>query len=116
MDKHCEHYGPSRGLSRIQYNFTCLPPRYLQLGPIISGINFPCSPGPYRLSLPILGWVRDRFGVRYLTTAGWVLFCPLLCCLGVPGRVISSASDSRRTEKVSFIACIYGIGLVMPFV
>ncbi|RDK38105.1 MFS general substrate transporter [Aspergillus phoenicis ATCC 13157] len=65
---------------------------------------------------PLIGHLRDRVGTRYPTAVGWALLCPLMCYLGIPGRDISQASGSRIGEEVAFIACICGIGLVMPSV
>ncbi|KAL4929907.1 MFS transporter [Aspergillus undulatus] len=84
-------------------------------GPSPVGATFFALQVPIVFLSPILGWVRDRFGTRYPTMAGWVLLCPLLCCLGIPGSGISWASGSQKVEEATFIACICGIGLVMPF-
>ncbi|KAL4750530.1 hypothetical protein BDW72DRAFT_203800 [Aspergillus terricola var. indicus] len=104
----------------VRAGFNTTLPVYLRdtfsWGPSSVGATFFALQVPVVFLSPVLGWVRDRVGVRYPTTAGWVLLCSLLYCLGVPGRVIPSASGNRRVEEASFIACICGIGLVMPFV
>ncbi|KAJ5219191.1 MFS general substrate transporter [Penicillium cinerascens] len=103
----------------VRAGFNATLPVYLRdtfnWGPSSVGATFFALQVPIVFLSPVLGWVRDRVGVRYPTTIGWVLLCPLLCCLGIPGSGIFWASDSQRIEEAAFIACICGIGLVMPF-
>jgi MFS family permease len=62
---------------------------------------------------PIVGWLRDRIGLRYPTTIGWVLIAPLLWLLGIPG---TGLADHGGNGKVIFIAGIVGIGSAAPLV
>ncbi|KAJ5123314.1 MFS transporter [Penicillium atrosanguineum] len=104
----------------IRAAFNTTLPIYLRdtfnWGPSSVGITFFALQVPIVFLSPILGWTRDRVGVRYPTTAGWVLLCPLLCCLGIPGSGTFWASGNQRIEEAAFIICICGIGLVLPFV
>ena len=85
-------------------------------GPSLVGATFFVLQVPIVFLSPLLGWVRDRVGVRYPTTIGWTLLCPLLCCLGIPGSGIPWLSGSQKIEQAAFIVCICGIGLFLPFV
>jgi len=64
---------------------------------------------------PIVGWLRDRMGLRYPTTIGWVLIAPILWLLGTPGTGLDYA-DHGENGKVIFIAGIFGIGSVATLV
>lgn len=85
-------------------------------GPSSVGATFFALLVPVVFLSPLLGWVRERVGVRYPTTIGWALLCPLLCCLGIPGSGIPWLSGNRRTEQAVYIVCICGIGLFLPFI
>jgi len=57
----------------------------------------------------VTGWLRDRVGLRWPTTLGWVLLAPLLWFAGVPGRW---EGIGDRT----FVGCVVAIGIVMTLV
>lgn len=59
---------------------------------------------------PIVGWLRDRIGLRYPTTVGWALIAPMLWLLGMSGTGLGG------NGKVIFIAGIVGIGSAAPLV
>ncbi|PVH81343.1 MFS general substrate transporter [Cadophora sp. DSE1049] len=51
-----------------------------------TGIMFFCLQMPFIFLGPLCGWVRDRFGLRYPSVAGWAAMVPFLCLLGTPGN------------------------------
>ena len=65
---------------------------------------------------PFTGWLRDRVGLRWPTTLGWVLIAPLLWFSGVPGDsdFLGIGADSRG--QGAFIATIIAIGTVTSLV
>ncbi|PGH27862.1 hypothetical protein AJ80_00412 [Polytolypa hystricis UAMH7299] len=65
---------------------------------------------------PLSGWLRDRVGLRYPTTVGWVLLVPLMWCLGVPGNPTFPWADAESHGKAIFISCMAGIGVVSTLV
>ena len=85
-------------------------------GPSSIGATFFLLQVPIVFLSPLLGWAWDRVGVRYPTTIGWTLLCPLLCCLGIPGSGKLWPSGSQKSEQVAFLVCICGVGLFLPFV
>lgn len=54
---------------------------------------------------PLIGWLRDRIGIRWPTTIGWALAAPLLWFAGVPGKW-------EGVGDRAFVACIIAIGIV----
>lgn len=51
-----------------------------------TSIMFFCLQIPSILLGPLCGWVRDRFGIRHPSVAGWAAMIPFLCLLGTPGN------------------------------
>ena len=104
----------------IRAGFSATLPVYLRdtfnWGPSSVGATFFLLQVPVVFLSPLLGWVRDRVGIRLPTTIGWTLLCPLLCCLGIPGSGRSWPSGSEKSEQMAFIVCICGVGLFLPFV
>ena len=104
----------------IRAGFNATLPVYLRdtfnWGPSSVGATFFLLQVPIVFLSPLLGWVRDHVGVRYPTTIGWTLLCPLLCCLGIPGNGKSWPSGSEKGEQMAFVVCIGGVGLFLPFV
>jgi len=85
-------------------------------GPSSVGATFFALQVPIVFLSPLLGWFRDRVGVRLPTTIGWALLCPSLCCLGITGSGIQWFSGSQEIEQKAFIVCICSIGLFLPIV
>lgn len=82
----------------------------LPIGMIFLGIQVPGM-----ILGPVVGWLRDREGLRYPTTIGWVLIAPLMCALGLPGTGIDWLSHGDN-GKIFFIGGIIAIGAVAPLV
>ncbi|KAJ5701247.1 MFS general substrate transporter [Penicillium malachiteum] len=71
-------------------------------------------PGPF-LS-PLVGWLRDRVGIRYPTTIGWIVVSLLLWTLKIPGQRRFEWASPDRAGKPMFIATMIGFGMTIPFV
>ncbi|KAJ5126633.1 MFS transporter [Penicillium atrosanguineum] len=84
-------------------------------GPLPIGMIFLGIQVPGMILGPVVGWLRDRVGLRYPTTVGWVLMAPLLCVLGMPGTGIDWISYGDN-GKVVFIGGMIAIGAVAPLV
>ncbi|KAE8356229.1 major facilitator superfamily domain-containing protein [Aspergillus coremiiformis] len=65
---------------------------------------------------PLIGWLRDRVGVRVPVTIGWVLMAPLLWLLGVPGEKHFPWASPQTNGEAIFIASLIGIGMVYTLV
>lgn len=52
-----------------------------KIGSIFLGIQIPGM-----ILGPVVGWLRDRIGIRWPVTLGWMLMAPLLWFSGVPGN------------------------------
>ena len=65
---------------------------------------------------PVVGWLRDRVGVRYPTTIGWTLTAPLLWLIGVPGQSGFPWASRERDGESIFIAGMTGFGIALPLI
>lgn len=105
--------------SMILSGFDATLPLHLQRifhwGTLPIGMIFVGLQVPGMVLGPVVGWLRDRVGLRYPTTIGWMIIAPLLWLLGIPGTGIDWA-DHGGNGKVIFIAGIVGIGSVAPLV
>ncbi|KAJ5726786.1 MFS general substrate transporter [Penicillium malachiteum] len=71
-------------------------------------------PGPF-LS-PLVGWLRDRVGIRYPTTIGWIVVSLLLWTLTIPGQIGFEWASPDQLGKPMFVATTIGFGMTIPFV
>ncbi|KAJ5618726.1 MFS general substrate transporter [Penicillium herquei] len=71
-------------------------------------------PGPF-LS-PLVGWLRDRVGIRYPTTIGWIVVSLLLWTLTIPGQRGFEWASPDRAGKPMFVVTMIGFGMTIPFV
>ncbi|KAL4938907.1 hypothetical protein BDV06DRAFT_199939 [Aspergillus oleicola] len=84
-------------------------------GSLPAGMIFLCLQIPAPFLNPLAGVLRDRVGLRYPTTAGWMLVAVLLWVLGVPGSGLVLA-DEQKIGKIVFVATAVGIGAALPLV
>ncbi|KAJ4292708.1 hypothetical protein N0V90_009371 [Kalmusia sp. IMI 367209] len=59
---------------------------------------------------PVFGWLSDRYGGRYMSTAGFLLACPPLVCL----RFIDSNTINDKVLICALLALV-GLSLTMTF-
>ncbi|KAL4958127.1 major facilitator superfamily domain-containing protein [Aspergillus filifer] len=96
--------------------------RIFNWGSLPSGLIFFALqiPGPFLN--PLAGMLRDRVGLRYPTTGGWVAVAVLLWVLGLPGSgrlglgMDSGSVDELRFGKGVFVATTACIGCALPLV
>ncbi|KAF2209012.1 hypothetical protein CERZMDRAFT_107259 [Cercospora zeae-maydis SCOH1-5] len=82
-------------------------------GPAPTGSLFLGLQIPAMLTAPLIGWLRDRIGLRWPTSIGWVITAPLLWFTGIPGKSnFLGVGDGVAGER-AFVATIVGIGLTM---
>ncbi|KAJ5923382.1 major facilitator superfamily domain-containing protein [Penicillium verhagenii] len=84
-------------------------------GPLDVGTMFLFLRIPAIVLGPFSGWLRDRVGLRYPTTIGWVLLGPLFMIMGVPGNGMSWASGENQGKPI-FVFSIIGVGMMLPLI
>ncbi|KAF3481805.1 uncharacterized protein GIQ15_04564 [Arthroderma uncinatum] len=101
-------------MSSIVCGFDATLPLHLRhvfnWGSLPVGMTFLALQVPSIFLSPIVGWLRDRVGLRYPTAAGWALLVPLLWLMGVPGDSRFPWASPETNGKAIFISCIVGIG------
>ncbi|KAB8072432.1 major facilitator superfamily domain-containing protein [Aspergillus leporis] len=80
------------------------------------GMSFLAIQVPTICLSPGIGWLRDRVGIRYSNSLGWVLIAPLLWLLGVPGQSSFPWASAETNGQAIFITALIGIGIVMTLV
>ncbi|KAF7590783.1 hypothetical protein BBP40_002399 [Aspergillus hancockii] len=80
------------------------------------GLSFLAIQVPTICLSPVIGWLRDRVGIRYSNSLGWVLMSPLLWLLGVPGQSRFSWASAETNGQAIFITALFGIGIIMTLV
>lgn len=85
-------------------------------GPARIGLIFLLIQVPGMLTGPLVGWLRDRIGLRKPTTLGWALIAPIVCLIGVPGSSVIPALDASGKAEVAFVGCIIALALTAPLV
>ncbi|KAB8229387.1 major facilitator superfamily domain-containing protein [Aspergillus alliaceus] len=80
------------------------------------GLIFLSLQVPSMLLGPVIGWFRDRAGVRYPATIGWLLMAPLLWFLGVPGEERFPWASPETNGETMFVVGLVGIGIVITLV
>lgn len=105
--------------SIILSGFDTTLPLYLQKelhwDTLLVGLIFLGLQAPGMILGPVAGWLRDRTGVRYQTTIGWVLIAIMLWLLGMPGTGVEWASPEPSSKLIS-VAAIVGVGCFFPLV
>ncbi|KAL4783837.1 major facilitator superfamily domain-containing protein [Aspergillus varians] len=82
----------------------------LPVGLIFLGLQAPCI-----IFGPPIGWLRDRVGLRWPTTAGWALLTPLIWLMAVPGETFFWGRLERGSEVV-YILAIVGLGFAFALI
>lgn len=88
-----------------------IPLTYNPLRSIFLGLQIPSM-----CLAPFIGWLRDRIGLRWPTTIGWVLTAPLLWFSGVPGDSDFLGIGADRRGQGVFVATIIAIGICSSLV
>ncbi|KAH0555648.1 hypothetical protein GP486_006407 [Trichoglossum hirsutum] len=80
-----------------------------------SGAMFLALQAPGVVFGPLVGWLRDRVGVRYPTGIGFVLLAPLLFGLGMPANPLFPWL-SLSAGKTLYLSVMIGVGVVINLV
>ncbi|MCJ1367555.1 hypothetical protein MMC16_006689 [Acarospora aff. strigata] len=77
-------------------------------GSFPAGMMFVALQAPGAVFGPLCGWLRDRVGVRYPTTVGYLLIAPLLFALGLPGQAAAdwASGTSGKALYITILTCI----------
>ncbi|PLB54017.1 MFS general substrate transporter [Aspergillus steynii IBT 23096] len=62
------------------------------------------------------GWLKDKIGMRYPVSAGYLLLAPFMWLLGVPGQDGYAWAGSGKAGRIIYITALVGIGIfrVLP--
>ncbi|KAL4933243.1 MFS transporter [Aspergillus undulatus] len=105
-------------LSMILASFDTTLPLHVRAvfgwGSLPTGIIFLGLQVPSIVFGSLIGWLRDRVGLRWPSTIGWGLMAPLLWLLGVPGADMPWGRLERGGEAV-YILAISGLGFAFAF-
>ena len=85
-------------------------------GSMLTGMTLLCWQIPSLVLGPFVGWIRDRCGLRWPTTIGWLASAPLLGVLSIPGHEYLPWTDGDAAGKPLFIGCIVSLGITSMFV
>lgn len=85
-------------------------------GSMPTGMALLCWQIPSLILGPVVGWVRDRYGLKRPTTTGLLVCAPFLIFLGVPGHDYFLWAGGDAAGKPLFIGCITCLGIASMFV
>ena len=73
---------------------------------------------PNMCMAPLVGWLRDRHGLRWPTSIGWFALVPLLVMAGWPqsSHVLGMEEDHLDYGERKLVTCIIGIGVAVTLV
>ncbi|TWU78565.1 hypothetical protein ED733_003508 [Metarhizium rileyi] len=77
-----------------------------------TGLLFAVLQVPIILASPLYGSLRDRFGTRKPTSAGFASLAPLLWLLGAADQTQFPWAASENSAKFTYVAAFVGIGCV----
>ncbi|OAA43704.1 Major facilitator superfamily domain, general substrate transporter [Metarhizium rileyi] len=77
-----------------------------------TGLLFAVLQVPIILTSPLYGSLRDRFGTRKPTSAGFASLAPLLWLLGAADQTQFPWAASENSAKFTYVAAFVGIGCV----
>ncbi|EME41746.1 hypothetical protein DOTSEDRAFT_135670 [Dothistroma septosporum NZE10] len=81
------------------------------IGSVFLGLQIPAM-----FLSPLVGWLRDKIGLRWPTSIGWALTAPLLWFAGVPGKDNFLGVGAGARGEGAFVASIVGVGITSAFV
>ncbi|KAF7589728.1 hypothetical protein BBP40_003926 [Aspergillus hancockii] len=79
-------------------------------GSMNSGLLFAALQGPGIIMSPICGWLKDRFGTRYPTTAGFAILTPIMWVLGIPGDDRFPWANRGNTGQIIYVVAVTAVG------
>ncbi|KAE8148885.1 major facilitator superfamily domain-containing protein [Aspergillus avenaceus] len=79
-------------------------------GSMQSGLLFVGLQGPGILLSPLCGWLKDRYGTRYPTTAGFAILAPIMWLLGMPGDDRFPWANHGNAGPIIYCAAVTAVG------
>ncbi|RAH66067.1 MFS transporter [Aspergillus aculeatinus CBS 121060] len=81
-------------------------------GSFPAGMMFFALQGPGIILSPFCGWLKDRVGTRWPTTAGFLLLAPIMWVIGMPGDDRFPWVNEGDRGKVIYTICVTLVGSV----
>jgi MFS family permease len=75
-----------------------------------AGLLFVGLQGPGIIMSPICGWLKDRYGTRYPTAAGFAILTPIMWVLGMPGNDRFPWANRGNTGQIIYAAAVTAVG------
>ncbi|KAM5434922.1 hypothetical protein McanCB56680_004839 [Microsporum canis] len=85
-------------------------------GSLPVGMTFLVMQIPSIVLSPVVGWLRDRVGLKYPTAVGWALLVPLIWLMGVPGDSHFPWANPDKNGKTIFIFTVVAVGVASTMV
>ncbi|KAB8078487.1 major facilitator superfamily domain-containing protein [Aspergillus leporis] len=79
-------------------------------GSMNAGLLFVGLQGPGIIMSPICGWLKDRYGTRYPTAAGFAILTPIMWVLGMPGNDRFPWANRGNTGQIIYAAAVTAVG------
>ncbi|GAB1197571.1 hypothetical protein APSETT444_006869 [Aspergillus pseudonomiae] len=79
-------------------------------GSMESGLLFAALQGPGIIMSPLCGWLKDRYGTRYPTAAGFAILTPIMWVLGMPGDDRFPGVNGGKTGQIVYAVCVTAVG------
>ncbi|KAE8347759.1 hypothetical protein BDV24DRAFT_121322 [Aspergillus arachidicola] len=79
-------------------------------GSMMSGLLFAALQGPGIIMSPLCGWLKDRYGTRYPTAAGFAILTPIMWVLGMPGDDRFPGVNGGNTGQIVYAVCVTAVG------
>ncbi|OGM42567.1 MFS multidrug transporter [Aspergillus bombycis] len=79
-------------------------------GSMMSGLLFAALQGPGIIMSPLCGWLKDRYGTRYPTAAGFAILTPIMWVLGMPGDDRFPGVNGGNTGQIVYAICVTAVG------
>ncbi|KAE8393119.1 major facilitator superfamily domain-containing protein [Aspergillus alliaceus] len=84
-------------------------------GSMMSGILFAALQGPGIIMSPLCGWLKDRYGTRWPTVAGFALLTPIMWVLGMPGDDRFPWANRDNRGGIIYAAAVTAVGTFSCF-
>lgn len=79
---------------------------------MLAGLMFFAFQGPGILLSPLSGWLKDRVGTRWPTTAGFIGVAPVMWLLGTPGDDRFPWVNEGNRGQIIYTVAMVGVGIL----
>lgn len=90
--------------------------RTFNWGSMPTGMTLLCWQIPSLVLGPVVGWVRDRCGLKRPTTIGWLASAPSIVLLSIPGHGCFPWASGNAAGESLFIGCLICLGIASMLV